>query len=126
MMDGTFTFYRLQHRQTHESPWLKPEGKLSSVYGSQWMYSSWDVFGRIAEPWEGTESQNETYDVLRNTEKRGWWTLKYAQKALRRLDKAQAKGKFDSRDGYGKVCQAKRYEFRLVKTILVKITEIIQ
>jgi len=136
MMDGEFAYYTMQHRRTHKSPWLKPDDSLEPVEDNEenkeWAFSSWDVFGGIAEPWHGSgndykpkhkKAHDETHDVWASTGRRGWWSLKYAVKGLRRLQKAQAKGKFDCRDGYRNHCQALRYEFRLVKITVSKKTE---
>jgi hypothetical protein len=133
MRDGTFTYYTLQHRRTHESPWLKPRGKLKPVKElDDWSFSSWDVFGGTAEPWVGTgnnykpqfkEAHDETHSVWACTGRHGWWSLKYAVKGLRRVQAAQARGKFDSRGTYGSHNQALRYEFRLVKVTVSKVTE---
>ena len=61
MRDGEFEFYALQHRRTHTSPWLKPEGKLKSVKddNKEWDFSSWDVFGGTAEPWCGSGNDHK-------------------------------------------------------------------
>jgi len=134
MRDGTFTFYALQHRRTHESSWGKPEGKLKKIKKKdKWAFSSWDYFGATAEPWYGRgndwrpkhrKSQNETHEVWSNTGGcHGWWTFKYAVRALERVRKAGAKGKFDSRDNYDKPMRAVRHEFRLVKVTMSKKTE---
>ena len=134
MQDGEYTYYTLQHRRTHESPWLKPKGKLKDVRQEhqEWNFSSWDVFGGTAEPWHGSgndykpkyrKAHDETHDVWACTGRHGWWSLKYAVKGLKRVQEAQAKGKFDSYDGYRHHNQALRYEFRLVKVTLSKKTE---
>ena len=133
MNDGNFIYYTLQHRRTHESPWLEPEEPLVPTKDKEWSFSSWDVFGRTAEPWHGKgndyrpkhdKSHDETYSVWTNTGHNGWWSLKYAVKGLRRLQKAQAKGKFDSRELDGSNHnQALRYEFRLVKMTVGQMTE---
>jgi hypothetical protein len=121
---GKHVFYQLQHRKTHESPWLKPKGKLKPVENRDWAFSSWDYFGGKAEPWAGRgngykpkypEAHEETHEVWARTGYHGWWTLEYALKALARVTKAQAEGAFDSRGSYKEHCQALRYEFRIVK-----------
>ena len=132
MDDGDFIYYTLQHRCTHKSPWLKPEGKLEPVGDKDWSFSSWEFFGGTAEPWHGRgndyrpkykEAHDETHDVWACTSHHGWWTLKYAVKGLRRVQAADAEGKFDSRDGYKNHSQAVRHEFRLVKITTSKKTE---
>lgn len=132
MNDGTFIYYTLQHRITHKSPWLKPAGKLSPVKDDkEWSFSNWDFFGNTAEPWCGKsndyhpryrKSHDETHSVWANTSHHGWWTLKYAVMGLRRVQKADAKGKFDVYH-HGHHEQATRHEFRLVKMTVSQTTE---
>ena len=55
----------------------------------------------------------------------GWWTLKYAVLAMRRLSKGSQAGKLNYKDGYNKVTQAVRYEFRIVKISVSKKVELI-
>ena len=123
MEDGSYKYYTIQHRRTHESPWLQPDGPFEQVSYDGWSFSSWDHFGWIAEPWHGTgndwrpkhkKSHDETHDVWSKTGSRGWWTLEYAMAAFHRLMKANDEGAFNSKDGYNKVCQALRFEFRIV------------
>lgn len=134
MTDQNNTFYTLQHRRTHQSPWLKPQDPLEEVHNSKWCYSSWDHFGSQAEPWHGSgndyrpkykKSHDETHSVWSRTGHYGWWSLEYAIKGLRRVQKAQAEGKFDDYDGYRNHNRAIRYEFRLVKVTIIRKTEII-
>jgi hypothetical protein len=131
MIDGNFTYYTFQHRYTHKSPWLNPQGKLKKVFDQEWHNSNWDVFGKVAEPWNNYKpkypiSHKETYEVYCSVGRHGWWSLKYAEKALKRLQKAQSKGRLDYKDGYNNVCQTIRYEFRIVKITVSKYTEIIE
>jgi len=135
MKDGNFIFYALQHRRTHLSPWLKPNDKLTKVEDKEdeeWAFSSWDVFGLTAEPWHGRgneyrpkfkKSHNETFDVYINTTYHGWLSLKYAIKGLKRVQKADTKGKFYCRSSYGYHEQAVRHEFRLVEVVISKKTK---
>ena len=132
MDDGNFTYYTLQHRCTHKSPWLKPKGKLKPVDDRDWSFSSWDYFGGTAEPWHGrgndhrpkyTKAHDETHEVWAHTRHHGWWSLKYAVKGLRRVQAADIKGKFDSKESYGHCAQAVRHEFRLVKITVSHKTE---
>lgn len=136
MKDGQHVYYTLQHRRTHESPWLKPKCSLLPIknFNEEWIFSSWDIFGGIAEPWHGKgndyhpkhkEAYDETHSVWVNTNCHGWWSLKYAAKGLRRIQKADTKGKFDSYDGYRHHNQAIRHEFRLVKITVSQETKII-
>jgi len=134
MIDGDFTFYTLQYRTTHKSPWLEPDGKLKPLKKEEWRLCSWDVFGRTAEPWDGKgnnykpkhrKSYDETHAVWSCTSYHGWWSLKYAVNGLMRVREADTKGRFDSRDGYGKLHQAVRHEFRIVKITVSKKTEVV-
>ena len=134
MQDGTWTYYQLQHRLTHESPWLKPQDPLHRVKDKDWSGSSWDYFGHVAEPWIGKgnerrpqfrRSHDETHEVWSATSHRGWWTLKYAIRGLKRLRAANLEGTFDSRGNYGEHCQASRYEFRIIRVTVSKETEIV-
>lgn len=128
MADGTYTYYTIQHRRTHESPWLKPKAPLIKAQQKDWHFSSFDSFGFAFEPWldfkpKYPKSQNETHDVWAKTSHKGWWTLKYAVRALKRARKASEEGKFDSRDSYNTLSQAVRYEFRIVKMVVSQQTE---
>jgi len=96
-------------------------------------FSSWDSFGHVAEPWIGTgndfkpqfkKAHDETHDVWSKTGNRGWWSIAYAMKGLYRVRKGSEEGKFDSRDGYNKLCQGKRYEFQIVKVTVSRKVEI--
>ncbi len=128
MVNGEHTFYTLQHKLTHESPWLQPDGPLKPVKSSGWAFTSWDYFGYFIEPWHGRggndwkpkyrKSHDETHDVWSKTGYHGWWTLKYAVKGLQRMKEASSKGDLCRKDGYGKICQACRYDFRIVKITL--------
>ena len=134
MKNGKFEYYVIQHKKTHESPWLKTKEPLVKVR-HDWAFSSWEYFGFIAEPWTGSgndwkpkhkKSHDETYDVWNKTDERGWWTLKFAEKAVRRLEKAQKSGKFDTKGPYGKKHQVCRYKFRIVKKIVSHNVEVVE
>lgn len=125
MIDGSYKYFAIQHRKTHESPWLKPEEPLVPVdqKSDTWSFSSWDYFGGYAEPWGGKgndwkplylKSYNETHDVWSKTGTHGWWSLKYAIEGIKRLKQASCSGKLNSTDSYGKVTQAVRFDFRIV------------
>lgn len=132
MIDGNFVFYTIQHRRTHESPWLQPNGPLTLLKEREWSFSSWDHFGYVAEPWHGSgnnykpkykKSHDETHDVWSKTGYHGWWTVGYAIKAMSRLTNGSEQGKFNSKDGYGKVHQSLRYEFRIVRVEISRKVE---
>ena len=71
------------------------------------------------------KSYDETYDVWSKTDDHGWWSLKFAKKAIKRLDKAQNAGKFDTKGPYGKKHRICRYKFRIVKKTISLGTETI-
>ena len=134
MIEGDHTFYYIQQRQTHKSPWLKPKGKLKCwrEKNKEWHGASWDFFGKGLAPsnlcrhacsscyttQRHRKAGDEAHDVWAHTGYHGWRTLKYALAALKRCRKEDAKGTFDSRDGYKNHEQAVRHEFRLVKVTL--------
>lgn len=129
MQEGEYQFFVIQHRKTHQSPWLKRE-PLEPV-DDEWHMSSWEFIGHCVDPWKNdkpiyTESYNEVYDVWRHTGDRGWWTLKLARQAIKRLQKASQEGKLDMLDGYRKHCQSARYEFRIVKINLAYKEEVVE
>lgn len=118
MKTGKHTYYALQHRKTHESPWNKPDEPLVETDDKRWSYSSWDHFGHIAEPsipGNPTESSNEVHTVWAYTGNHGWYSLVFAVQALKRLKEGSEAGKLDSTDSYNRKTQAQRYEFRLMK-----------
>lgn len=129
---GSHTYYAIQSRVTHLSPWCKPDGPLEHVEtGGDWGGgpSSGDGY---AEPWAGSgndykpkykKSHDEKHDVWAKTGGTGWWTLKYAVLAMRRLQKASAEGKLNYKDSYNKETQAVRYEFRIIKVSVSKKVE---
>lgn len=142
--DGSYTYYAIQSRVTHLSPWCEPDGplehvsKLKDCFGRPYLETGGDWSGGpsngdcYAEPWEGSgndykpkykESHDEKHDVWAKTGGTGWWTLNYAVLAMRRLQKASAEGKLNYKDGYNKETQAVRYEFRIIKISVSKKVE---
>jgi len=139
--EGAYTYYAIQSRVTHLSPHNKPDKPLEHVSKLE------DGFGRpyetggewgggpssgdyVAEPWVGDKpkykkSHDEKHDVWAKTGGSGWWTLKYAVNAMRRLNKGSEEGKLNYKDGYNKVTQAVRYEFRIVKISVSKKVELV-
>ena len=138
--DGAYTYYAIQSRVTHLSPHNKPEAPLVSVeklddgFGRPYSREWHGMVGEyIAEPWEGSgndykpkhrKSHDEKHSVWAKTGGSGWWTLKYAVLAMRRLSKGSQAGKLNYKDGYNKVTQAVRYEFRIVKISVSKKVEL--
>jgi hypothetical protein len=140
--EGAFEYFSIEHRRSHLSPWNKPNEPLTPVedlldsFGKP-ESTEWDsgvIKDLVAEPWIGTGnnykpkykfSHDEKHSVWAQTGGCGWWTLKYAVLAVRRLRKASKLGKLNYADGYGKVTQAVRYEFRVVKISVSKKVELV-
>lgn len=123
MIEGDHAYFTIQHRRTHESPWLKPEGKLHKSKPDEWHFSSFDAFHKGMTPFDPSSKRlhkypkesDEAHDVWAHTGNHGWWTFKYAARALKRCIKLDKAGEFDSFSGYRKRKQAIRREFRIVK-----------
>lgn len=131
-------YYQIQHRRIATSPWLQPKGKISPVKDKlrerDWGTSGKDSWGKAIDPHIGSgldyrarnpKAHEELYQVGCRTGHEGWLTKRYALNALRLSRRLDAKGVFDSYDGYRNHCQAVRHEFRLVKITYYKRTEII-
>lgn len=122
MKPGIYTFYVIEQRVTHKSPWLKPKEKLSPVEREGWTECGRDYWGRSTNPHIGTGNDwrpkykpaDENYSVVRqNTGHYGWTQIEFAQRALAQLRKDDAAGMYDSRDGYQHHDQAVRHEFQI-------------
>jgi len=137
MNNGKYKYYTIQLRKKAENTWCEEESPIIEIPESQredWGTFSWDTFGHTAEPWHGqgndyrpkyNKSHDETHEVWCAVGYRGWWSLKYAEKALKRLETANVLGKFDTLDGYRNLCRKVRYEFRIVKIKVSKKTKVI-
>lgn len=126
MEQGSYTYYRLQHKLVARTEHNEPNGPLTPQ-DKEWAFSSHDYFGWVAEPWEGTgnnhkpvfrNSYDETHDVWSKTGHHGWWSLNYALAALSRLIIANDKGAFVNKGLYGEVISRCSYKFRIVKVEL--------
>lgn len=140
MRDGTFTFYCIEHRRVRESPWSKPFEHMVDVRHEHedWGGTGSDSWGHIAEPKIGTgnerrskykKSSEENYEVWCATgHTLSYWTRKYAERAIKRLQKANNKGVFNSMEQYSSSTpyQSMRYEFRLLKMTMSQNTEILK
>ena len=137
MKDGDYTYYTIQHRLTHQSKWNnstenQPNNPLLPTKNTEWTNTNWDSWGHIIEPWAENgkhkfpESSDERHDVWSKTKQNGYWTLEYAKRAQYRLLDASEEGKLNSIDGYAKITQINRYEFRIIKIHHIKQTTIIQ
>lgn len=121
---------------THMSPWLEPKGplkrreELENGFGEKYSKEWTGMVGEsFAEPWKNDKPQYplshaELHSVWAKTGQRGWWTLKYAAQALKRLKKASQEGKLNYKDSYNKVTQAVRYEFRILEVKISKSTRV--
>ena len=137
MKDGKFTYYTIQCKRVAESPWLKPKEPLVPIKDKEWAFASFDHFSFDPHKWEKTESggvdwkalcqeaSDELHDVWSKTGNHGWWNLKYAIAALKKVRKDDANGKYDTRSTYGEHCAAIRHKFRIVKQTVYQKTEII-
>ena len=132
MQDGTYTFYVLEWKTKARTKHLKPNGKLYPVEDSDWHYNDFD---KIAEPWSNwgrpgahpicskSDAERQEIEQITHLEWSGWWTLKYAIKALQRVMKADEEGKFDYFDTYRKRTASVRHEFRVTKMTVSQKTE---
>lgn len=132
------TYYVIQHRCTHESPWMKPNGKLKPVndHDRSWTFSSFDYFGRAFSPMIGKgnsirprskKADDDRSAVYHECGRHGWKQLKHAIHALRRVYKLDNEGAFDHNDPYSVKCQAVRHEFRVVKVHYVnQVSELLE
>ncbi len=138
--EGKFTYFAIRSRVTHLSEHNEPNGPLRPVsecedgfgrpYKAEWLGM---VGEYTAEPWAGSgnnykpkykNSHDELHSVWAKTGGCGWWTLRYAVLAMRRLVKGSEAGKLDY-DHQGKKTQAVRYEFRIVKITVSKLVELV-
>lgn len=134
MRNGTHVVYCIQYRTFASGEWLKLDSKIKELpeYGTVKFPKSaktqWSVCGehwsRSMIPHVGTGDQHrplnqKAYDQFRDTYRatsyHGWWDAKYAIAALKRIKQDDEKGEYDSRDGYGKLHQRIRHEFRLAR-----------
>ena len=98
--------------------------KLADTMADKWVFSNWDCFGSHICPVnnDGVPKYPETEEV-RNvwqvTHHQGFWTLKYAEKALARLKTANKQGK------HLKVFGTRELDFRIVAvTVFPSIVEV--
>lgn len=136
MQDGDYTYYSVQHRRAHESPWLKPDKPLKAVKREEkdWGTCGGDYWGRSVDPHIGKgndwrskykPSADDFWAVRSATGTSGWRSLKFAARALKRLRKDDAEGLYDTRDTYGKLSRAVRHEFRIIKVHTTQETKVI-
>lgn len=136
MTDGKFTYYTIQHRRTGESKvWGDPDSEMVPLPDAEWCFSSFDSFGGSFNPHIGTgnnrQARNkkadvELYEVWCKTGDKGWWTLKHAAAALRRVRADDQSGKYDSFDSQThRRMRSIRREYRIVKMTVSQKTEVV-
>ena len=131
----SYTYYALEMRCTHCTEHGKPDGPLLPITEeSGWDVMGWDSYGCYAEPWGGKgndykplfkEAHNETHDVWAKTGRHGWWTRKFADLALERMQLASAEKKLTYTDGRGNVLSVSQYAFRIIKVTVSKTVEVV-
>ena len=124
MKDGRWVYYHMEHRKVAEGP-VREEGPMKPCRDYAWAWSSWEYFNNAMT--SNQEPPNlEAADVYNKTGNHGWWTLRYAIQALKRLRNFDKKGRYDSRGFLGnKVIKRVRHEFRIVKMTVSQKTEVI-
>ncbi len=117
MNDGSFTYYKIQHRKTAESEWSPGSKslKLKSVpKKNDWCDSCGDFFGFTGDSY-----------IRSNTGVTGWQQIADAASVLKLLRKADAAGKFDSQGDSafarsGTKNQLIRHEYRVVRIMVMQ------
>ena len=124
MKNGQYTFYVIQQRRRAEGEWLKLESPIKPIPEEErhdWSNCSPEFWGCSLNPHTKNykpshiAADKEWCECKVATGNCGWWTLKYAIEALKRVRQDDADGMYDSRDTYGKTEQLVRHEFRIVK-----------
>ena len=85
-----------------------------------------DIFSRGMQPWSGNGNDYKPIDraaynnsdkVHQLTGESGWFDIKFALKALKRLRALDLEGEFDYIDGYSRKTNQCRHEFRIVQVV---------
>jgi len=134
MKDGHYVFYYIEWQVTHKSKWLKPNSPLKPVNDKEWRRVGRDSWGQSIDPWtkswpsrlKNQKASNEMFDLRMSVEYDGWYTKKFAEQALKRLERDDKKGIYDYFDGYGKHCQQVRHRFRIVRVMMAKFTGVLE
>lgn len=126
--EGKHEFYTIQFRTVGKNKWLDLDSSIKPVDYEEWHYCSW---GQSCDPHIGTgnnwraknqKAHRQWHDLSMATGYHGWYDMKYAIAALKRLREDDSNGVYDSFDGYNKRHQRVRHEFRIVKlTISMKM-----
>ena len=122
MQNGEYTFFIIEYRRTHQTDWLKPEGKLKrikkdeewSICGEYWSRSLNPTIGS-GNRWRAKhQSAAIEWQHLRNaTGRHGWTSLSNATRAIAQVRIDDETGMYDTLDTYKKLCQRNRHEFRI-------------
>ena len=130
MKNGTHNIYVLEHRRTHKTPWLKPNGKLLPCEDKEWARSNSDYFREAAlskKKQARRRQTNHNHMVWQDTGfSWGWYDLRMAKQMLDNVQRADFRGDYNSKDTYGTITQAVRYEFRLVYICISKTTSLVK
>lgn len=124
---GTFNLFTIEFSNIAQTPHNYPEASCVPVAEEHWSFiGSSENMIKIAEPWKGTgndhkpvyyDSWSESHDVNSKTDYFGWWNLRYAVLALKRLRDTP---EFVSRDGYGRITDRYQRKFRIVQITIAK------
>ena|SRR3990167_11524432 len=125
MRDGNYVIFQLQHRKTHETPWLKTEDPLKEIPG--YKRHEWGTCG--IDHWDRSmrteDNRDQLHEVWSCTGHAGFFELKEAAKAYKRLVKHSSEEMYDLSDSYGKIHQRCGYEFRIIKVTMSQKTDVV-
>ncbi len=131
MKNGTHTIYCVQYRRKAEGPWLKLDAAIKATPVAKrddWNFCSPDAWGKSMIPYRGKGNKRRPvnpvatrqYCTLHDvTGFHGWLNMAYASAAFQRANRDSDAGVYDSRDGYGQLHQRVRFEFRVVKVVVM-------
>jgi len=124
-----YTYYTVQFRITHSTNDISLKEIPSVDKLGDWSCCGIDGhFAKGMQPWIGSGNDYHPKDrkaynnykkvwALTGYGKSGWFNIKYAIKALKRLRALDLTGVFDYFDGYGRKCSQFRHEFRIVRVV---------
>lgn len=123
MENGTFIVYTIQQRIVAEGEWCKIAGPIKPVD----KYDNWVLVGNNSFasiiPHIGTgndrrpmnrSAYKEWQVTYHSTDIHGWFDIRFAIAALKRCRQDDEAGEYDTKDGYGKLHQRIRREYRIV------------
>ena len=131
-------YYTIQYRVSAEGPWLKPKTKPKPLKKKDdWGFASFDNFSLnpllrkqkryVDDPYyyKWPAAEQEVNDIWQKSGEKGWYSLKFAVRALKWVREQNALGKNDYFDTYRNKCQSIRHEFRIVKVRYTKKINIV-